>query len=284
MLPHFFLPMNCVSTKSPNGLYILTHHNDHIAMQCIHTHSGDHACYGVDIEVIISDPAISAMEGIFCNSASACESMRIAVVKTGSASVTEGFNIMALDCSMKSSCLNMQIDIGQHVSVSRCECVAGACEGLVGGEACPIPPVVWDMHHDLLRGLSDPDGMGVWCSVLWCGVLWILLILWFVFALNSMHCIELNIVFFSCVSFLITSWFSDGIRVCVLCAPFACDATRLSCDVIFCVTGCLYTPSFILLTDFEIDSVSFKSRLKLTIHDPRKVAGTWKSPRLSLWN
>merc|ERR1719273_90672 len=106
------------------------------------TCSGDHACHGLDIEVIISDPAIIFMEGIFCNSANACEDMSLSVVKTGAASVTEGLTIGALDCSMKSACVNMQMDFGQHVTVSECHCAAGACEGFVGAEACPIPALI----------------------------------------------------------------------------------------------------------------------------------------------
>jgi len=132
--------LNCDGIESCRHAHIvlLNPMNEHFTITC----SGDHACHGVDIEVIVSDPTVISMEGIFCNSANACESMHIAVVKTGAAAVTQGLNILHLDCSMKSACLNMQIDLGQHVAITECTCATGACQGLIGTENCPIPSVM----------------------------------------------------------------------------------------------------------------------------------------------
>ena len=97
--------------------------------------SGISACYGLDIEVIISDPENSGMEGISCNSADACEMMKVAIVKQGAAAGSP-FIVGGLDCSIGGACTKLRVDLGQQVTVEECHCVAGACDGVVGVPSC----------------------------------------------------------------------------------------------------------------------------------------------------
>lgn len=108
---------------------------DPVAEEFSITCSGLYSCHGLDIEVIVTDPATTFMEGITCVSANSCERMKIAVVQQGAAIAT-GFAITSLECAQSGSCTELRVDLGQGVVVEECQCAAGACDGLLGVTVC----------------------------------------------------------------------------------------------------------------------------------------------------
>jgi len=93
----------------------------------------------MDIEVIITDPAVTYLEGISCNSANACEDMKIAVVLQEPASMNTLY-VGGVECTMQSACHDLRIDLGQNVVLEECHCAMNACDGLslTGMSGCSL--------------------------------------------------------------------------------------------------------------------------------------------------
>ena len=93
---------------------------------------------GMEIEIMVTDPAITFIESISCISAKACKGMTIAITKQG-ASALNNLEIGMVECGQFESCMDMRVDLGQHVTVLECHCAGGntnSCQGLVGVEGC----------------------------------------------------------------------------------------------------------------------------------------------------
>ena len=99
---------------------------------------GPKGCEGLELEIIVTDPTITFIESISCISAQACKGAIMTVTKEG-ATAMNGLEIGQVLCGQFESCMDMRVDLGQHVTVAECHCAGGntnSCERFTGVDGC----------------------------------------------------------------------------------------------------------------------------------------------------
>lgn len=125
-----------------NANMLIMNPQNEFAIMC----TGPKGCYGVTIEIMVTDPAINFISTISCISAKGCWGASFTIYKQG-ASAANPLQIGELSCGAAGSCVGAVFDLGPFVTVRECRCARNACGGLLGVPACPVqeafvPPTI----------------------------------------------------------------------------------------------------------------------------------------------
>ena len=134
------------------------------------------ACWGMRLEILVTDPLITRLLSISCGAMNSCENAEITISKilpTGTRTPpgTNDLIIEDLACGGYRSCYNTKFYLTPNVAFEQCGCAGGgtqACEGLLGVESCASGVASINCVGMACKGMTETivnplDGFELFC-------------------------------------------------------------------------------------------------------------------------